>query len=268
MDQLIAKPVEQPTLLKFMRQNVRSMLQYVSMKIFAKSTYDNYSVTTDKVEAFIQHKFNGKDIFLKDLTSTFLTDFEQYLKVYECNKHSTAARHCLNLKRIIGYAVDDSKLQSNPFKNYRGKYDHITLVYLDENDLHTLINSKIKNPAHLLARDLFLFQCYTGLGFNAMLKLNAADIIEVKGRKCNIQLKHPSDLVKVVQLEPMLPQAVAILEKYAHNSPNDFFKPTFPGLTLYDYNKHLKKVAFFACMKKKLNTLTARNTFNKIRESS
>ena len=211
---------------------------------------------------------NGEDILLKDLTSDFIDQFEDYVRDFRKKRYNGAIKHCLNIKRILDKAVEDGKIESNPFKHYNSKYEDVPPVYLDENYLHTLIKSKIKKPEHLLVRDLFLFQCYTGIGFDAMLHLNAADIIEDdKGRKCNLQLKHPSDLVKVVPLVPMLPQAIAILEKYTHSSPEDVFKPTFPALKLYDYNKYLKQVAFFACINKKLNSLVARATFSKISET-
>jgi hypothetical protein len=102
MKQLFTNKVEEPTLLMYVRQNVKALLKYVDMELFARSTYTNYSITESKVKAFIWYRFKGEDIVLKNLTSSFIFDFEEFLKVYERNNHNTAIKHCLNLKRIIG----------------------------------------------------------------------------------------------------------------------------------------------------------------------
>jgi integrase len=265
MKQLFTNKVEEPTLLMYVRQNVKSLLKYVDMELFARSTYTNYSITESKVRAFIWHKFKGEDIVLKNLTSSFISDFEEFLKIDERNNHNTAIKHCLNLKRIIGEAKEIGLIENNPFDYYSIKYKEVIPVYLDENDLQTLVKAKIKKPNHLLARDLFLFQCYTGFGFNEMLSLSAAEIIEDNnGRKCKIKTQNSSILGGENVVFPMLSKAIDILEKYVKTVSSDLSAPLLPNITLYEYNKCLKELAFYSCFNKKLNTQIAKNTYRKI----
>jgi len=235
------------------------------MELFARSTYTNYSITESKVKAFIWYRFKGEDIVLKNLTSSFIFDFEEFLKVYERNNHNTAIKHCLNLKRIIGEAKEIGLIENNPFDHYSIKYKEVITIYLDENDLQTLEKAKIKKTNHLLARDLFLFQCYTGFGFNGMLSLSSAEIIEDnKGRKCKIKTQNSSILGGEIVIIPMLPQAIEILEKYGKTVTYDLSAPLLPNITLYKYNKCLKELAFYSCFDKKLNIQIAKNTYRKI----
>jgi hypothetical protein len=65
-----------------------------------------------------------------------------------------------------------------------------------------------------------------------------------------------------VTVIPTVPLGSSNNKQIPHSLPNDVFKPTFPSLSLYECKKYLKEDAFFVCMKKKLNSLIAKNTFN------
>lgn len=71
-------------------------------------------------------------------------------------------------------------------------------------------------------RDLFIFQCYTGLAFSDMKMLTKAEIqIGIDGNRWIIKRRVKTDQRSSI---PLLPKAIRILDKYnwqikQHNEP-------------------------------------------------
>lgn len=225
---------------------------------YSFSTYEKYVFTEKKVKSFLKQK--GKnDIFLKDLTVEFIVDFDHYLRAIDKNQHNTAVKYCINLKRIINDCVIRGHLIRNPFQSYKTRYKFVFPIFLNEDEVNHLHRLSLENRAHLLVRDLFIFQCYTGLSYTDLVSLSKNDITEREGRLWIIKARQKTGIIAVI---PLLPQAVDLIEKYSKT--NQPFNCIFPGYSIQKYNHYLSKIAVQAGFSKRVSSHVGRRTFGNL----
>lgn len=258
MDMLFAKPSAEPTLLKIFEEFNFHLKERVG-KDFAFSTYEKYEFTFDKVKAFIKNSTGKNDVFLRDITTKFIMDFDHYLRVNDNNQHNTAVKYCINLKRVLNVAVIQGSIQSNPFINYKTVYKDTVQVYLEEAEVIILEKLRLLKPQYLLVRDLFIFQCYTGLAYTDMTSLNEADFrIDSNGKGWIIKARQKTGVLSTI---PLLPQAISIIDKYKGNPG---VKGIFPHYSIQKYNKYLGEIGDLAGINKKLSSHVGRRTFGNV----
>ena len=79
------------------------------------------------------------------------------------------------LKTVIMFARDNNKLQANPFANIKITRKEKPVEFLTSEEVKQ-IESKVFDSDRLTkVRDLFLFQCYTGLAYTDMARLKKED---------------------------------------------------------------------------------------------
>lgn len=256
---LFSTATEEPTLLNIMLEHNQYMKNRVG-KDFSFSTYEKYVFTYNKVKAFIENSLKKKDILLRDLEVKFIMDFDNYLRVNDNNQHNTAVKYCINLKRIINVLLLQGKLKINPFKNYKTVYRDILQVYLEQIELAAVANVQLAKPNHLLVRDLFLFQCYTGLAYTDMVNLTVNDItVDALGRKWIIKPRQKSGIVSTI---PLMPQSLELISKYTVHIKNS--NCLFPFYSIQKYNQYIGEVGNIAGIKKKLSSHVGRRTFGNV----
>jgi integrase len=230
-------------------------------KDYTYSTYEKYVFTHDKVRSFIETVLKRKDILLRELTVKFMMDFDHYLRVQENNQHNTAVKYCLNLKRILNVAVLQGLIIQNPFKIYRTVYKDTPQVYLDEQEVLRVEELVVTKLSHLLVKDLFLFQCCTGLSYTDMVRLKVIDIssFDSRGRRWIVKARQKTGVTSTI---PLLPKAIEILEKYVHSKKSD--DCIFPHYSIQKYNQYIGEVGHAAGIDKKLSSHVGRRTFGNI----
>ena len=182
-------------------------------KDYSYSTYEKYCFTYDKVLAFITSQLRVKDLLLRNLDAKFIIDFDQYLRVHDNNKHNTAVKYCLNLKRIINVAVLEGVIPFNPFVRHKTVYKDKQQVYLYEYEVSLLEQAKLHKARHVLVRYLFLFQCYTGLAYTDLSSLTSSELSRTPdGSFWILKKRQKSGILSTI---PLLPQALEILKSYA-----------------------------------------------------
>lgn len=200
-----------------------------------------YKVARDRVETYLK-SIGKSDIRLKDITPSFIEDYQNWcllsLKPSTCNKQMKM------LKRILTFAVEERYIDVNPFQL---KIKEVKLQYhpLTKQEVEFIWNKTITNDKIEMVRDLFIFQCYTGLSYVDMSSLSSEDIannVIVKQRK-------KTDVKSVV---PLLDVPMAILQKYDYS---------LPKITNQAYNRYLKVLGDYCGLKQNLTTHLARHTF-------
>ena len=259
IDKLFSKVKEEPGLLQTMIEYNEQLRLRVN-KDFAYSTYEKYVFTYDKVKAFIEGTLKKKDILLRDITTRFIMDFDHYLRVHDKNQHNTAVKYCINLKRILNVVVMQGILVKSPFSNYKTVYKDTVQVYLDEQEVLAIENIKLEKANYLLTRDLFLFQCSTGLAYTDMISLSHEDIsTDGLGRKWIVKPRQKSGIVCTI---PLLPKALEIISKY--NSANKTQGILFPSYSIQKYNEYISDIGISAGIHKRLSSHVGRRTFGNI----
>lgn len=155
------------------------------------------------------------------------------------------------LKVYISQAVKRELLAENPYTYLsfdRGK--SATRRYLTTKEIERLKNCKLPTESLRQVRDLFLFQCYTGLAYSDFAKFNfAKDVLERNGKYVikDTRLKTDEEYT-IVLLSP----AVELLKRYDYR---------LPMLSNVKYNLYLKAIAQHAGLEKDLTTHMGRHSF-------
>lgn len=250
---------EEPGLLEVINEHNRKLKERVGND-YTYSTYEKYVFTRDKVEKFIQAHYKEKDIFLKDLTGDFIIEFDHYLRAKDKNQHNTAVKYCLNLKKIINEAVLRGLMKSNPFKEYKTVYRDTPQIYLQKEELILIEGAELIKPHHLLARDLFLFQCYTGLAYTDMTNLSKSDFsLDNEGRMWIIKQRQKTGITSYI---PVFPETQSIIVKYQTSIKRK--TGLLPFYSIQKYNQYINEVGKIAGINPPLSSHVGRRTFGNI----
>ncbi|MCB2222117.1 MAG: site-specific integrase [Bacteroidetes bacterium] len=226
---------------------------------YAEGTYKRYVVTLGKLKAFLQYQYHKSDFFLDDLNHQFITNFELYLKTIQKIGHNTTAKYIKNLKKVINMAVANEWLQRNPFMNFKCAYKETHRGYLTSEELRTLEEKELPIKRLEIVRDIFIFQCYTGLAYSDVEKLSPDDISTgIDGEKWIIIYRKKTGGRSPI---PLLPKALEIIEKYKDFPINENEGKLLPVKSNQKINAYLKEIATICDIDKNLSTHLARHTF-------
>ena len=193
-----------------------------------------------------------------DLTAENIVTFDAWLhrrkkKDGEELLDSAVFKYHRNLKALLNRAVTFGKIDRNPYDLLRGKFkrgDRENLDYLTEDEMKTIEEMDLPDDEMMQkARDLFVFQMYTGLSYS---DAEAFDISQY--RKSGDTYVRVAERIKtgVPYVSQLLPPAIAILEKY------DF---QIPQIENHVYNRALKAIGMNAKIQIPLHSHLARHTF-------
>lgn len=218
-------------------------------------TYSKYVESGRHLQSFLKHKYNAKDIKLKALKSSFLEHYEYYLKTEKKFQQSTLNKAIQRFRKVVKYAISEDYLDKDPFILYKAKRVKKEVVFLSPEELKKLEETDFKIKRVQQIKDMFVFCCYTGLGFTEMKQLRKSDIstefdgelwITVKREKTNRSYK-----------VPLLPKANEIMVLY-NSVESDY---VFPSISNPNFNAYLKEIADIVGIKFNLTHHIARKTF-------
>jgi len=217
-------------------------------------TYKKYLESGKHLKDFIKHKYKQKDIKLKALRSNFIDDYVYFLKVEKKFQQSTLNKAIQRFRKVIKYAVAEDYLNKDPFMLYRPKTVKKPVVFLNPEQLKKLEETSFSIVRIQQIKDMFVFCCYTGLGFTEMSNLKKNQFTtEFDGELwININRQKTKKDFKV----PLLPKARAIMEQY--KSDSDY---VFPSISNTHFNAYLKEIANVVGIEFNLTHHIARKTF-------
>lgn len=223
--------------------------EYVQHSDRRQSTRENLITTINVLQEFRP----GLDF--KDITYTFLKDFEVYLRE-KGNGVNTVAKHLRQLRTLVNEAINQGYIHADayPFRKYKIKQEKGRHEFLTPDELKKLENLEINDRKLRHVLDAFLFCCYVGLRFSDFCQLSPANFIKVNGKKwlhfksikTGIELRLPLHLL-------FEGKALAILDRYNIAE--------FASLgSNSEVNKALSVIAGMARIKKHITYHTARHT--------
>lgn len=184
--------------------------EYVTHSDRRESTKENLYTTITVLQEFRP----GLDF--KDITYTFLKDFEAYLRE-KGNGVNTVAKHLRQLRTLVNEAINQGYIHADayPFRKYKIKQEKGRHEFLTPDELRKLENLEINDRKLRHVLDAFLFCCYVGLRFSDFCQLTPANFIKVNGKrwlhfksiKTGIELRLPLHLL-------FEGKALAILDRY------------------------------------------------------
>lgn len=152
----------------------------------------------------------------KDITYTFLKDFEVYLRE-KGNGINTVAKHLRQLRTLVNEAINQGYIHADayPFRKFKIKQEKGRHEFLTPDELKKLENLEVHDLKLRHVLDAFLFCCYVGLRFSDFCQLTPSNFIRVNGKKwlhfksikTGIELRLPLHLL-------FEGRALSILDKY------------------------------------------------------
>jgi len=224
-------------------------------KNYALNTYKGYLWFTNKVKSFMMYQYHRSDILLVELNHRFLTEFEHYLYHILHNQANTVQKNITQLRKIINLCIDLDWLDKMPFKRLKQKSHIPQRDHLNSDELQRMENMVINNNRLRVIRDMFVFQCYTGLAYIDLKQLTHNHI--VKGIDGDDWIIINRQKTKSRSTIPVLTKAKELIEIY--------YTPTretvFPVCSNQKFNNYLKELSSFCKINKRVTTHTGRRTF-------
>lgn len=226
---------------------------------YSKVTYIRYETVRSHVHEFLMYKYQIADLEFRELNYEFIKDFEFYLKTVKGISNNTTLKYISNFKKIVLRAIDKEIIVVDPFKRFKGKKEKIVKRPLTRHELSVLENHPLSVERLVVVRDIFVFQCYTGLAYIDVYNLKKSDV--KKGDDNELWIISERQKTGNSFNVPLLPQALKILERYK-NHPQCFARNTvLPVISNQRMNGYLKEIADLCGIESILNTHKARRTF-------
>ena len=228
-------------------------------KTSAKSTVKRYYTCYNHVEKFIKEYYKQDDYRFRDVDHQFLTKFEHFLKTTQACNHNSALKYINNFKKIVRIAIANKWLESDPFYNFKVRYEEVIREYLTADEIKTLWETEFHFDRFTLVRDMFVFSCYTGLAYSDVEKLSKEDVtVGIDGDKWIRIYRTKTNSRSSL---PLLPIAEQIINRYADHPQVVHTNRLIPVFTNQKSNAFLKEIAVICGITKPLNTHLARHTF-------
>ena len=200
--------------------------------------------TYEKFAAMKNHLMNFRDGLTFDFfDEKGLNDYVTYLRDVKEMRNSTIGKQLSFLKWFLRWAFKKDVHQNNAYDSYKPKLKSTQkkIIFLTWEELNKLREFEIPAAKQALdrVRDVFLFQCFTGLRYSDVFNLRRSDI---KGDHIEVTTVKTSDSL-IIELNK---HSKAILDKYKDVSFED--DKVLPVITNQKMNDYLKELAELAAI--------------------
>lgn len=170
-----------------------------------------------------------------------LTEYVQYLREVREMRNSTIGKQLSFLKWFLRWSFKQGMHSNNAYDAFKPKLKDTQkkIIFLTWEELNKLREFKIPPTKQALerVRDVFLFQCFTGLRYSDVFNLRRSDI---KGDHIEVTTVKTSDSL-IIELND---HSKAILKKYKDvEFENDKALPVITNQKMNDYLKELAELA-------------------------
>jgi site-specific recombinase XerD len=163
---------------------------------------------------------------------------------------STSGGMMTRLKTVIKFAISNGKLQKDPFADVRINKGEKEVEFLTESEISVIRMKKMHTERLEKVRDLFLFQCFTGLAYVDLAELRKEDY--QKNDLGQVYIRKKRSKTGVAFTTVLFEDAIKIAEKYDYE---------LPVLSNQKYNTYLKEIQDICGITKPLHTHIGRHTF-------
>lgn len=226
-----------------------SFIKFVENRVITRRDIKDSTRRNHKKLIVALREFKQIESF-NDLVRSNVIKFDEWLRARKDYTQTTIASYHRYLKTYINEAIRMELIQFSPYNGY--KVDNgkpAKRKFLLQEDLVKIETYKLNSCSLEKVRDLFVFQCYTGLAYSDLKKFNFNDV-RLQGNRYvlhDVRKKTEEDFYIV-----LLPSAMSILQKYNYK---------LPIISLEQYNMRLKIVAEHAGVQKNLTSHMGRHTF-------
>lgn len=174
-------------------------------------------------------------------------------KPVEFISQATVRNYHKDIKALLGRAIKFGLIKANPYDRMRGEIkrgDVETVEFLTKEELARIEGLTLRDGSMLAAaRDMFVFQAYTGMAYSDMQAFS----LEKCRHECERWLMAGKRVkTSVTYYVQLLPQALAVVQRYGGS---------LPQVAVQTYNRNLKRIAEVTGITKRLTSHVGRHTF-------
>lgn len=175
-------------------------------------------------------------------------------------QNNMAIKYIDTMKAIVEFAIDKEFIAiKNPFAGHGLKIEDKEIVYLTKDELDRLMNKDFSHNSRLgVVRDVFVFQCFTGLEYQRVAMLTMDMLFH--NHDGHLRLRTTRQKTKVSSSVRVWPEALELIEKYNDDECRLTGK-VFPVKSNQKMNEYLKEIATLCNIEKHLTIHKARHTF-------
>ena len=197
------------TLLAISKVELQAVKESVG-KSRAKGTYLNLSYSDRNLREFVEDK-GVQDILISTITEDLIEEYRFFLKKHRL-KSSTINNNLCWLSRLMFRAVSRRIIRCNPFENTKYEKEEQKIRFLQKSDVMKLMKMSMNDKEAELARQMFIFSCFTGLAIADMENLEYSHIQTAADGQRYIRKERQKTKVEFVV--PLHPIAEAIISHY------------------------------------------------------
>lgn len=214
------------------KRKVGLITQAVYVKYKCTIRYTKEAMKTDKM--------------MNELSTSDMEDIYTYMLGRMAN--NSAICYMRKLKTILIYAIREGYITTNPI-SFKFHKDKVKTEPLTLEEVRRIRTKVLGSRSMENVRDLFIFQCYTGLAFYDMSSLTQKDIkVDDDGKEWIVKERIKTGVMAYI---PVLPVVKEILVKHQY---------LLPTLSNQKYNSYLKEIQEVCGIKKTLHSHLARHT--------
>ena len=250
----------QMTLLRRLDIHIEDMQSRIGVDV-AKSSMSTYIYTRRYLGEFIKKRFKVEDLAFGQLNEHLAYEFQEYVLKDKGLAVDTARHYLAILKKICRLAFKEGHAEKRYFVNFKlPKENRKAPRALSREDFEKIRDLEIpaSRVTHNIARDLFLFACYTGVPYADAVSITDDNIYtDDNGALWLKYLRKKNEHLGRVKL---LPEAIALIEKYRSNER----KELFPMIHHPNLRRHMKELRDLAGIKTDLVYHMGRHTFGSL----
>lgn len=157
------------------------------------------------------------------------------------------------LKALLNRALKIGLIDCNPYERLHGEFkrgDKRNTEYLTEEEMDAVLSlHPMEGTLMAAARDLFVFQMFTGMAYSDTQKFDIRDYKKVNGKWINTGNRVKTGEAYIAHL---LPPVIEVLERYGMQTPK---------INNADYNHALKAIQYAAGITTRLHSHLGRHSF-------
>lgn len=251
--------LENPLLFDLIERYKNDLVERFDSKNISYSSKRSYLHSIKIFESFFKMYYTTNSFRLKDTNRLLFSEFEAFLKRKRGLNNNTTNKTARHILSIINYAHNQGWINYKPFILINTKYKNPIRKILTFEEIKKIEKIVFDNNWDNEARDIALFQIYTGLAYSEVKELKENHIKEYFGKKwIVISRKKTGNESKVV----LLPIPLKIIDKYKNHEYCIKMNQLLPITSNPKYNGRLKKIQKSCKIETKISSHILRHTFS------
>jgi integrase len=183
-----------------------------------------------------------KKLTFEKITPLFFEKFYSFLIDSKGMLNNTANKNIQFFKSFLIWANTNGFTDNTSYQSFKGRTEQNEVIFLAEDELMTLYEMKIDNERLDRVRDLFVFQCFTGVRYSDIQNLSREDIF---GPTWKLRTQKTRQTLEI----PLNSFAISILDKHKE------FEDPLPVISNQKQNKYIKELCKIAGIDEKVKTI-------------